>query len=198
MLALRAKQRKWLGGLMTKLLISLLWSSSLWAQSFSSGDAFESITLRGELYIRCTFGQQNYVRCTDELLLPRETDYFYHPNIKGAKKVRLTAVHADGSKSKKTYDYDSKKERTKKRVNLWISTLLQSPLLEAGVNVIHYDILDKSNKSLRSGSLSVGVFKGKDRVCPLGYENSPHEEDCMGSSTLMCTRYFNRVYDQCK
>lgn len=122
---------------------------------FKNGNELEVQTLRGSVqyYCRDNMGK-NYTRhwsCVADLVSPDTHDYVIANAKIDANKVTITATHEDGSTKSKTVNFNSEKSVSSSRVNLWVKTLTQSPLLEKGANSINVEF-KKSNKVVESGN----------------------------------------------
>lgn len=182
-------------------LATVLWSSLLNAQEFMSGSEFTATDWQGEYVMDCFPAggiHKVYVKCAENYLTPHETDYFVHPAVDGAKKVRLTSIHEDGSSESKTARFDNKKGRTSGTVNLWIRTLLQTPLLNYGTNKVTYELIDNKKNTLNAGQFEVTVKQGKPKLCPTAYYTSSYIEDCRSSASNKCSQYFYEYQDRCE
>ena len=164
------------------------------ATGFSGGDQYHAQVISGRLNVSCigsgpgpTFGT---AYCHDEILNPGEYAYFEGPKV-DADKVTLVATRENGSISKvKTSDYDSATAKSKKSFNLWISTVLQRPLLDYGKNTVTYT-LSKNGNNVEQGTFMVEVVKGEKAVCQrVGFYTSSNSADCQTPDNL-CARYFN-------
>ena len=144
----------------------VLISQSALAQSFSSGNDFQSQNIRGRVSVSC-FGQRpGFVTyfCEQEILNPGELDYFVGPAGIDADIVELRVVRENGSVKSKSGKYDSAKGRSKDRFNLWIATLLQKPLLDLGKNKVTYQ-MTKAGNSVAHGNFDVNVARLPGLVC---------------------------------
>jgi hypothetical protein len=165
-------------------------SSPSFAQSFSAGDQFESQNIRGYVTVFC-FGPQQQVahyRCEQEILKPTEFSYFVGPAAVKADKVELTAIREDGSTKSKAGKYDSQNGRSKEKFNLWVSTLLQKPLIGMGTTRIQYN-MTKSGNTVSNGEFSVNVRRAPNALCHERTYNSNAPQDCQNELGA-CQRYF--------
>ena len=178
-----------------KLLIALfltLFSYQTFAAGFTAGEQFNAIALEGRLSVSCfdaTGSSYGTTYCSSEILNPAEYSYFKGPNI-DADSVTLQATWESGKVTKtKTEKYDAKTGKSKKSFNLWISTLLQRPLLDYGKNTVAYK-LTKGGAVVEEGTFIVEVTKGEKRVCQRpGFYQSNNKQDCSFPSNF-CSRYF--------
>ncbi len=162
---------------------------------FSQGNQLTAVVSQGEIFVQCTGdsvgGGPRYAHfyCQEDLILTGEYDYFVGPQGVAADEVTLTALHEDGSQRKKTVAYDSKAARSAKRFNLWISTLLQRPLLDPGLNRISYKMTLKG-KLTAQGEFEVQVKDGGKKVCSRrGSYWSNNSMDC-NSGSHFCGQFF--------
>lgn len=177
------------------IVLTLLWSGHLWAIGFSSGDHFVSTYVYGDLNLTCMengFYERARVQCQDNILSPAEFDYFvYDGSLEASliREVELSSV-VGGRRYKQTQRYDSEKNRSSKRFNLWFWTLTQKPLLQIGDNKISYVIKD-SNGQKHEGEFDVKVEAAPERQCAPRHMTSRWLQDCRGGAARMCDRYFS-------
>jgi hypothetical protein len=162
---------------------------------FKNGNQLTAVLSQGEITVQCdgdnmggpTFG--SFI-CQEEILLTGEYDYFQGPAGIKADEVTLTALHQDGSQRAKSSGYDSEKGQSLKSFNLWISTLLQRPLLDFGLNKISYKMTSQGQKAAE-GEFFAQVKDGGRRICPRrGHYYSHISSDCQSGFSL-CHRFFN-------
>lgn len=170
--------------------------STTHAQSFRLGNTFHATNISGYLSVQCNDPQlgnrfQNY-NCSDVRLAPAEYDYFNGPK-NDADTVDLQATHEDGSQSW-VASVGYKDGQSTDQVNLWISTLLQHPLFDSGVNKVNYTF-KKDSKIIGSGEFDVLVDQGKDQQCPDGFSSSSSSMEC-NDSYMACEEYFQQ-YNYC-
>ncbi len=169
------------------IILSLLVALSAQASGqFEHGSKFTATTYQGQVYMHCPSQMQTYF-CHEVQLSPSEFSHFITDNT-DANEVVITSYQADGKTREKSSKMNNGK--SKKNFNLWISTLLQRPLLSFGVNNIQYTL--KNNDSvIEEGDFSVEVQKGVPQICvPLHIWGST--SDC-NSSSMACAQYFNRT-----
>jgi hypothetical protein len=158
---------------------------------FRGGNEMTAVLAEGDITVQCHRGTPNvrYVRCRQDVLIGGEYDYFVGPKGVAADEVTLTARHEDGSSRTKKVDYDSKNGRSEKRINLWILTLLQKPLLDVGVNKISYK-MTRGSKVSANGEFTATVKDGGRKICRRhGYYNE-FGGDCMNPERF-CSQYFS-------
>ena len=177
----------------------LLIASTLQATEtgFMSGNNFEKLNLNGKGFIYCS-GQNStyrYFSCNYDVLTPKAFDYFVIDHEVDADRVVLTALREDGTTRTKTAKFKASKNRSKKRFNLWIASLLQRPLLKDGVNLISYS-LQKRRKVVEEGQFEAIVEDGERRKCRYARINSTGPYDC-SSDYNACQKYFE-VLNYCK
>ena len=175
------------------ILAALMMSGLANAATFQGQTSFTTNPVWGRLSITCQEGNQRDWRsviCEDLRLSPFEYGYFDAEKDLGATEVVLTSQRADGKTIEKTVGYDSTTGRSEKRVNLWISTLLQTPLLDIGSNVIDYRLVG-GGELKASGQVTVTVGAGPEKQCPNASEYSFSMNDCRFPS-MVCDRYFRR------
>jgi hypothetical protein len=170
-------------------------SSFSFAAGLSGGDIFTTTNIEGRLTVSCmgqpqtgpTYGSAN---CRLNLLNPGEYSYFVGSKV-DADSVSLQATWENGKQSKvKTEKYDGVNGKSKKSFNLWISTLLQRPLLDYGMNVVKYTLM-KNDTVVEAGTFNVEVKTGEERVCQrIGTYTSSNNQDCANAMSL-CDRFFS-------
>lgn len=173
------------------------------AQTFSRGDSFTSVALRGTVVAYCQQGTPGFpgpggpsmvtYSCRDVILEPAEMDYFVGPQGISADTVVLQVTHADGSSRMKSYPYDSTTFRTTKRVNLWMASLFQKPLLEDGLNKFSYN-LKQADQMVQTGHFDVQVVRGAPRTCPYSSITIWDPNEC-SNQVSVCRRYFQQFND---
>ncbi|MFA6238572.1 MAG: hypothetical protein WC635_14655 [Bacteriovorax sp.] len=183
---------------MNKFLLSfgmLLFSFSIAnAAGLSGGEQFSTQKIEGRLSVQCMSNTPGPTSgsaiCRGEILNPGEYSYFVGPKI-DADTVTLRAIREDGSESKtKSEKYDGSVGKSKKSFNLWISTVLQRPLLGFGKNTVKYK-LSKEGITVEAGEFIVNVVDGGKSVCQrTGYYTSTMSSDCSMPQNL-CSRYFS-------
>lgn len=165
----------------------------------SAGNEFEAVNIRGDISVHCHDSREGLRvvthRCSLEILDPSEYSYFQTERGISADKVTLKAKHADGSSRTKSSRFDSNTGRSRSEFNLWIHTLFQRPLLEAGRNKVEYK-LERDNRVVKTGNFEVNVRRKADRVCPRGSYVSHRMDDCRMSASI-CDRYFHE-YNYCQ
>lgn len=160
---------------------------------FGPSNHFESRIISGDITVTCQDPQSgyqtSYFRCNSQILDPWEYGYFNGPKNISAEKVYLTATHEDGSTREKNSNYDSTTFKSTDRINLWIRTVFQRPLLKMGKNVIDYQ-LQSSGQTVNQGQFVVDVVQAPNRTCRRnGFYTSNDINDCRNSNN-MCDRYF--------
>lgn len=171
-------------------------SSQAQAVGFSSGDSFTSNLVQGEAFVQCQDSRSGGVKnarfmCREMVLDPVEFDFFEGPGGVQADTVLLTATWESGQVQKKSSRYDSRKGRSENRVNLWVRTLLQKPLLDYGVNKISYE-LKRGPQSVTTGEFSVTVRRGQTYNCAPKQYFSPNVNDCENQFSI-CSRYISEA-----
>lgn len=163
---------------------------------FSNGNELNATAIEGQVSVTCEGfngnGQALYT-CRDVVLDPEAYDYFVGPVHASANRVELRAFHADGSNDMTVEAYDGAAGKTYDKINLWISTLFQTPLLKRGTNRVSYSIYsDLSMKEFAKGEINVNIARGTPRKCaPLSY-NSTDLNDCHAQYSV-CQRYFQEL-----
>lgn len=183
------------------LAISILAASFAQAVGFSKGNNFTTRTIQGQVFVSCedNFGRRytQLTRCAGEFLDPVETDYFVGPAGIDADEVMLTATAQDGEVETKSSSYDVKAGKSSKKFNLWIATLLQTPLLGMGQNKIQYSF-SKQGQAVSSGEFIAIVTVGKTYTCPQGslWDSAGGDMLCRNPN-FACQRYFQQ-YNYCQ
>lgn len=186
---------------MFKLVISILaFCSASFAEpgGFEKGNTLTATPVQGEVRMICAgfngSGSALY-SCRDTALNPGAYDYFVGPRDARATKVELTAYHQDGSTRTKAEEYQGSRGRSGEAFNLWISTLFQKPLLEAGSNRVTFKLMGNS-AVYAEGSFTAVVTRGAPRTCPTVTYQSSDINDC-NSQYSICQRYF-REHNNCE
>ena len=162
----------------------------------SAGDKFDVHTLKGDLVIRCTEGNETmllHASCHHRYLTPDNWSHFYTTDNVDADMVRLIYKDRRGKKRIKDEGFDPETKMSKKQFNLWIWTLFQRPILKPGHNDISYE-LTKDRSVVAIGSFAVYVNELPTRYCPDDSINSHYISDCK-DPTFICRHYFKRHYD---
>lgn len=163
------------------------------AASFQGQTSFTAQPVWGRMSISCQengFTEYQRVICEDVYLSPFEYGYFDAETGLGADEVLISSQRADGKVIEKKAGYNSETGRSEKRINLWIATLLQTPILDVGSNLVSYQLVG-GGEVKASGQLEVKVDVAAEKQCPDGHEYSFSMNDCRFPSTL-CGRYFQR------
>lgn len=160
---------------------------------FATGNAFYAVMLYGRASVSCREnGQSDHAsfRCGEEVLDPAEFVRFRGPKGLDADRVYLSAAWENGKTREKNAGYDGAKGESTSRFNLWISTLLQRPLLNYGKNSIRY-VLKKDEAVVREGTFTAEVKTGFRRDCRYRRHYSSSDlSDCRAGATRVCGRYF--------
>lgn len=162
------------------------------ALNLSQGEEFQATWLSGEATVFCNSGRDHrysVVRCGMSTLDPVEFDYIVSRDL-DADSITLNYKDHRGKSRSKKVKYDSKKNRSHKRVNLWIRTLFQRPLLHLGKNEIRFTAF-KNGEEIHSVERDIIVRNGGQRICAPRVYHSRNMNDCIGAS--ICRRFF---YDQ--
>lgn len=135
---------------------------------FDIGNKLILTPAEGTAHVRCQENNGGYYwstyYCDGTFVNPSTHGAIINTNGKiDADKVEVVAIHADGSDKSKTEKFNSKKQKSGD-FNLVISTLLQSPLLEAGNNVINYNFT-KKGQSVKQGSFGFHVARNPKLYC---------------------------------
>ena len=135
--------------------------------------------------------------CEGKMLNHDDMEYFYHSN-KQANRFSLIAHHSDGSHTEKSGEFLASKGRSKYRVNLWIGSVLQEPLLSTGSNRIEFRLYD-GQKLLESGEFNASVRASSQTSysCPSDTIYSRDRMYCF-ESRQVCQDYFDQVISWCE
>lgn len=178
---------------MLSLLVTALLSNPLWAQSFSSGNQFEAMMLRGEASVICRDMQGRSYHssefCSLDILEGGEYDTFVYKKNTGADEVKLEVLQESGKQRSKTKAYNDAKGESK-LFNIWVQTLTQRPLLDYGLNKITFTLL-KNEKALVSGSFNAVVQDGGTKYCQRRLLTYYNEVNCMNIRARACNDYFS-------
>lgn len=158
---------------------------------FETGNTLTARLYRGQVAVRCISpgDQQTYFySCENEDLSPAQTAKFVtSPGVDG-DHVALSSTWENGKTVKKDADFDSISGKSKRAFNLWISTLLQRPLLDYGTNKVHY-VLSKDGQTQSEGDFTATVDKAPPSHCGTLMIVETFENDCR-NAFIMCQRYF--------
>ncbi|MDG0815964.1 hypothetical protein [Bdellovibrio svalbardensis] len=163
---------------------------------FKRGNDRTAVLSQGDITVQCSGDAHNppnttYSRCQLEILSQGDYDYFIGPQRVQGDEVTLTATHSDGSSRSKTVGYDSSTGQSTKALNLWVYTLLQKPLLNAGDNKITYAISYKGKITAR-GEFLATVKDGGKKICRRhGYYSSMNPSECRFPQNF-CSQFFQQ------
>ena len=135
--------------------------------------------------------RKSYQLCSRWTMYPAEFVYFKAGAV-DANKVELMSTQEDGVLKKKSIPYDPIKMRSSSRVNLWIDTVFQDPLLAVGENKIQY-VLSKDGQVAEAGDFIAEVTVDQQpRYCPDMVFRSRDDNDCRFPERV-CSNYFQRL-----
>ncbi|MGZ3771170.1 MAG: hypothetical protein ACXVCP_07610 [Bdellovibrio sp.] len=161
---------------------------------FKNGNVRTSVKIQGDILVVCEdqMGTQfGNFHCEDNIMVPSEFDYFNGPEGVAADEITLMATHEDGSVRSNTQKYESKKQQSVKQFNLWISSLLQRPLLKMGQNNISFT-LKQNGKVTSVGDFKALVQDGGVKTCTRrGHYQSNIGNDCVAGSQRFCDQFFS-------
>lgn len=169
-----------------------IFSLSSFAQNFKSGNEFTATPLYGTVHMTC-FGNGTQptksvvYQCQDLRLFPVEYDFFLGPQGVEADTLELTSIRESGSSTNKKVSY--KDGSSVNRVNLWIRSLFQDPLLGKGMNQVEYN-LKLNGQSVSQGKINVLVKQGQSVNCPTENLIGNLYSDCDTPYTA-CQNYFS-------
>ena len=132
-------------------IILLLMSFVVFSQEgkFKIGDKIIMTPITGSVSVNChnhEGSDQIIFNCRAWDVMESRRSYFLGPQDIDADKVKFIATWENGKTVKKKMSYNNKLKRTKRRVNLMTSTLLQRPLLGVGINQVAYTMFKKKEK----------------------------------------------------
>ena len=169
------------------------------AQSIGFGNNEFSINpISGSIQVNCTEADQSLTEvydCQDDRLSPFDMAFFQGPNAVTADQLYVTIRREDNTLRDKVTGYDNQNFTSDVRLNLWLTSLLQRPLLAEGRNQVTYKI-SKFGVTVGSGQLVVNVNPGKALSCPFHNYYSNKIVDCQNPYQL-CQRYFNE-FNYCR
>ena len=157
---------------------------------FESGEEFTVRKHKGEVRLTCVDnGSYSTVtfRCNQFRMESGSYDRVIGP-MGDYKKLKLKSFRADGKKVKKKVKYDGSTGESG-RVNLWISTLFQKPLLSLGENRIEYTLSGKAGTL--TGEMMANVTEAESRTCEKLWIRSHTMHDCRTPGNA-CYKYYSR------
>lgn len=165
---------------------------------FTPSNNFSLETYRGEVSVQCRPSSSTADwDCEGEFFNHIEMEYFHHPS-KEATSFSLVAHHADGSKTEKSGKFIGAEGRSENRVNLWVRTVFQEPLLKLGENKIEYTLSNGQNV-VATGEFNVSVQNSSETsyTCPW---DSMYDQDrsLCEEPRRACENYFFNVFRRCK
>ncbi len=161
---------------------------------FSRGNDLNMMDLKGQIRLGspCRYKSPKsfeIIHCESNALHEGNEDFFVGPVNEEASEVVLTAKSSGGESQTKKISYDGKNGRTSRKVNLWYSTLLQTPLLKEGAHEIEYKLKNDAGKTLESGRFNVTVTKEAQRTCSEAKVHSLTSFECNMKNSV-CKEYF--------
>lgn len=131
---------------------------------FESGNTFTVQPVGGSVTLYCRdysggnggFNVRHY-NCNNNYISPAVRSRFVNDSGVVAKKVRLTAIRANGKTKTKTKKWNSKKGQTKGRFNLWLISLTQRPLLTYSTESVKYEMVAKSGNVVEEGHFDINI-----------------------------------------
>lgn len=171
------------------------------AQSFQAGLDRRVVPIQGQVTVFCQIAtgaeQRADFTCRDRIMEPSPYDIFMDQKFPGERSLslELTAKDQQGGVRVKTSAYSSQFGKSEERINLWISSPFQKPLLKLGRNWIQYRITNRQNKTLSEGEVISDVNLVPLRTCPRTVYQSTNPNDCVSQHTV-CQQYFEQ-YNFC-
>lgn len=159
---------------------------------FEAGNAFTSKQYHGTVSVMCMAPNDHgsyFYACHAEAFQPGESAKFVTAPGTDADHVTLTSTWEGGKTVTKDTGFDSASGKSSRAFNLWISTLLQRPLLDLGTNKIHY-VLSKNGKTQSEGDFTATVQALPDSQC--SHQALVESSSCQNMA-FMCQRYFDEV-----
>lgn len=177
---------------MKKFLISLILFSIHNAYSldvqFEGGNDIEILSREGTVNVSCTENgnRRRYsYSCYDSTLT--SGSYGAVEVIGGTIDADYVKLQRKGSKYIKKIKYYPKRNRSSRRINLWVRTLFQRSLLKSGENIIKYRFF-KNKKVILQGEFVANVSPGRSDYCGRG---SIYTTSCP-SMYQACDSFFRR------
>jgi hypothetical protein len=141
---------------------------------FEGGNDIEILSKEGFVYVSCSENgnRRSYsYNCYDSTLT--SGSYGAVEVIGGSLDADYVKLQRKGSKYIKKIKYYPKKNRSSRRINLWIRTLTQRALLKSGENLIKYRFF-KNKKVIFEGEFIANVTNGPSQYCGRGSVNSTY------------------------
>ena len=161
------------------------------ASGFKIGNRIDSAKISGNLTVRCVGNGMNDIAnhfCKALVVEPATHSYFIGPAKIRANRVKIISEWENGKTIKKEKIYNSKKGRTKRRVNLFVKSLIQRPLLNIGNNIIKFEMYNNKQR-VSQGQFNFKVVEGPSRRCrPRSITTSGH--DFCRNAIRACDEYF--------
>ena len=163
---------------------------------FSHGNQLTMLNLTGKIKVnspcrpRSSRGYE-IIKCESKDLFKGNEDYFVGPVNPDAVEVVLVSHTSAGEVHSKTAEYNGVRGRSSGTVNLWHSTLFQSPLLDVGNNTVRYSLKDENGQVLQTGSFLVQVNADEEKVCPMATYQSLSNYECNVHRSV-CQTYFRK------
>lgn len=171
------------------------------AQSFQAGLNRQVVPVQGQVTVFCqlpTGAQQRAeFTCRDRVMEPSPYDVFTEQKFPNERNLTLELAARDpsGGIRVKTSGYSAQLGKSEERLNLWILSPFQKPLLKLGRNWVQYRITNRQNKVLSEGEVISEVNLAQLRTCPRTVYNSTNPNDCASQYTV-CQQYFEQ-YNFC-
>lgn len=178
--------------------ISIGFSPAIFAADFEGETEFTHYDLQGFYRVTCFGGGRSetaYHQCRGYLLDPFSFGYFTHDTDEMVDRVHLSTVNKDGKTINKRSDWNAEEGRSQKRINLWVKTLFQRPLLEIGDNQVSYR-LTSSGEIVDAGEFQVMVHDGGVRTCR-DRSTTTGDMNLCESYSRACDEYF-RMENNCE
>lgn len=173
-------------------ILILTFGYQAYSADFQGHNEFTHYDLEGTYRVTCVARGVETVfhQCRGYLLNPFNFGYFNHETDKSADRVELSTVNKEGKTIKKRSDWNQAKGRSKKRINLWVWTVFQRPLLEIGDNQVSY-ALTRRGQVMESGEFNVTVHDGGLRSCQSRSTTTTDKTLCENRS-FACEDYFRQ------
>lgn len=168
------------------------------AADFEGQTEFTHFNIEGFYRVSCfDRGRVEHVthRCRGYLLNPFSFAYFQHDVEEEVDRVHLSTINKEGKRITKRSSWNAKENRSQKRINLWVETVFQRPLLEIGDNQVVYN-LTRRGQTVDSGEFDVLVHDGGLRTCRDRSASSGNMNLCE-SYSMACSEYF-RLENNCQ
>lgn len=163
---------------------------------FSKGNNLKMVNLSGSIKVKSKCENHSrtpftIIKCESNDLLQGNEDYFVGPANRMATEVELVAKGASGEVHRKSSNYDGAAGKSADTINLWYSTMLQSPLLEVGANQVMFILKNENGQEIQRGTFLVNVDSQPALECDQKTYSSLTPFECSMTKPT-CQRYFKQ------